>query len=130
MGLDNGVIIKGVTRNDLPRFMRYPDKKDYVKGEVEICYWRKCWGLRNTFIHSKFLTEDPNKCEYKLSIKEVDYLRALIVSYLKHPEDWDNSIWSFNEIKKSLYDQRWNLILLHFWMKRHPNAEVYFYDSY
>ena len=110
--------------------MRYATKNDYVDNEVEICYWRKCWGLRNAFIHTNFLVEDPDTCEYRLSIKEVDYLRALIVTYLKHPEEWDNSIWSFDEIKHSLYDQRWNLFLLHFWMKKHPDAEVIFYDSY
>lgn len=130
MGLDNGIIIKGVTRKELPRFIHYPSDNDYIKNAVEICYWRKCWDLRNAIIHTLFITEDPDKCEYKLTIKDVDFIRALLVNYLKRPNKWDNSIWSFDEIKHSLKDQRWNLILLHFWMKRHPDKEVYFYDSY
>ena len=130
MGLDNGVVVRGVTREQLPLLMRFPFDKDYTNGEIEICYWRKCWGFRNEVIHTLFIAENPEKYEYKLTIKDVDYIRALIVTYLKHPEEWENSIWTFNEIKHSLRDQRWNLILLHFWMKVHPNAEVYFYDSY
>ena len=130
MGLDNGIVIRGVTRKQLPLLMRYHNDKDYIANEVEICYWRKCWGLRNAIIHTLFITEDPEKYEYKLTIKDVDFIRALLVNYLKHPEDWDDSIWTFDEIKHSLYDYRWNLILLHFWMKRHPDKEVIFYDSY
>ena len=130
MGLDNGVLVKNVTRKDLPKLMRFPSDCDYIKGEVEICYWRKCWGLRNAFLHHRFLNSDPDQWQFKLSVDDVDYLRALIVTYLKHPKDWDDSIWEFSEIKHNLRAQRWNLLLLHFWMKKHQDKEVIFYDSY
>ena len=131
IGLDNGIVIRGVTREDLPKLVRYPNEKDYINGEVEVCYWRKCWGLRNEIMqHLCAYSSDPDQWEFKLSIDDVDFIRALIVTYLKHPEDWDNSIWDFHEIKHSLRNQRWNLILLRFWMKNHPDKDVIFYDSY
>lgn len=129
MGLDNGVIVRGVNRKDLPRFMRYPFEKDYQSG-VEVCYWRKCWGLRNWFLREAYPNYTADDYRFKMTTKEVSILRRIIDHYLKHPEDWDDSIWTFDEFKRSLHDQKWNLALLHVWMRKHPDAYVYFYDSY
>lgn len=128
MGLDNGIIVRGVKRKDLPRFIRYPFEQDYNE-EVEVCYWRKHWGLRNWFLREAF----PNSSEepyYKLDVEKVTILWRIVVHYLRHPEDWDNNYWEYNEVKHHLYNQRWNLCLLRVWMTRHPDAEVVFYDSY
>lgn len=129
MGLDNGVIVRGVKRKDLPRFMRYPYEEDYHEG-VEVCYWRKCWGLRTNFLNKISPSRDMESYEYKLEEKEITILIQVIRRYLTHPSEWEDSIWSYDEIKGQLYNQLWNLVLLRVWMRKHPDIEVYFYDSY
>ena len=129
MGLDNGVIVRGVKRTDLPRFMRYAYDKDYHDG-VEICYWRKCWGLRNWFLREAYPNWDPNQYHFQMTEREINILLKIIRHYLRHPEDWNDSIWEFDEIKLHLRRQQWNLVLLRTWMQKHPDAYVYFYDSY
>jgi hypothetical protein len=130
MGLENGIIIRGVKRKDLPFLMRYPFDQDYNDNEVEICYWRKYWGLRNWFLKEAFPNEFHNKSYYKLDVEKVRILKRIIIYYLQHPEDWDNRYWEYKHAKHILYNQRWNLFLLIFWMLKHPDAEVIFYDSY
>lgn len=131
MGLDNLVTIKNCTRNQLPKCMRYPFDEDYTQNEVDICYWRKCWGLRNEIMnHIGGREAPPEWYEFRLTRDDVLFIWRLIVHYLKEPAHWEDSIWSFDEIKHSLRDQRWNLMILYYWMKLHPDLEVYFIDSY
>ena len=109
--------------------MRYPYEKDYPEG-VEVCYWRKCWGLRNWFLRTAYPNYDDEQCYFKMTEKEIIILWRIVIHYLRNPDDWNDSIWTYDEIRKTLYDQRWNLTLLRVWITRHPDAEVYFYDSY
>lgn len=129
MGLDNGVIVRGVKRTDLPRFMRYSCDKDYHDG-VEICYWRKCWCLRDWFLREAYPNWNLNQYHFQMTEREINILLKIIQYYLRHPEDWHDSIWEFNEIKPHLRRQQWNLVLLRTWMQKHPDVCVYFYDSY
>lgn len=129
MGLDNGVIVRGVKRNELSPFMRYPYDKDYYDG-VEVCYWRKCWGLRGWFLREAYPNRECGQDYFQLTEREINILLKIIRNYLRHPEDWDQSIWEFDEIKPHLRKQQWNLVLLRTWMRKHPDAYVYFYDSY
>ena len=130
MGLDNGIIVRGVKRKDLPRFMRYPFEQDYNNG-VEICYWRKWWGLRNQFLCGAFPNYNSNQYEFRLTEKNVAYMWSIVNNYLKYPGDWDNEYWEYDRhIRQILYEQKWNLTLLRWWMQRHPDVEVIFYDSY
>ena len=130
MGLDNGVFIKNYTRVQLPKSFRYPFEKDYAPNEVEICYWRKCWGLRNEFLNTCFPRRSNEEVYFNLGVKEVEDLLYIITYFLKHPKSWDNSIWTFEEIKSNLKEQKHNLKVLIKWMKKNPEAEVVFYDSY
>lgn len=133
MGLDNGVVIHNYTRAQLPKSFRYPFEKDYVPNEVEICYWRKCWGIRNEFLNTCFSTRKNEEVYFKLGVKEVEELRNIITYFLKHPKAWDkygNSIWTHEEIESQLKNQRYNLKILVRWMKKNPDTEVIFYDSY
>jgi len=130
MGLDNGVIVRGVKRRELSPFMYYPFEKDYGEG-VTVCYWRKHWGLRQRFLRAAFPnTYDKDEYEYKLNVEKVNILFHIILDYLLHPSSWDNGYWKYKYIKHNLRRQAWNLFLLKKWMKRHPEAEVVFYDSY
>ena len=131
MGLDNGVIVRGVTRKDLPRFLRYPTSEDYSDKYVEVCYWRKCWGLRNLFLEDADINPDFGDVgEYPLGDYELTILIRCIDHYLRNPDEWKNSIWTYDEIRPVLREQKWNLVLLRGWLWRHPDAEIFFYDSY
>lgn len=131
MGLDNGICVRGKTRKELPKVIRYPFDKDYEAGVVDICYWRKCWDLRNAIldiIGKRFTSEE--EWRFTLNCDDVLHIQRQIVYYLRHPNEWDNSIWTFKEIERVLRQDSWNLWWLWIWMKRHSDVEVYFYDSY
>ena len=128
MGLDNYITIKNKKRSELPKLFHYPLDEDY--NGVDICYWRKCWGLRRDILTGIGQPTGGNDYEIRLSRADVLYIWRLLIDYLRNPRHWQDSIWDFSEIKKNLRRQKWNLCLLYYWMKRHPEAEVYFYDSY
>lgn len=131
MGLDNGIIVKGVTRAQLPRFY-YPFDEDFSEGEVEICYWRKWWTFRNLIIDRFRWFNGEEVSEYKLSVDDVRYIRQLLIDYLHHPKQFesDNNFREFKEVKGLMRKHIRNLQLLARWMQHNPDKEVYFYDSY
>ena len=129
MGLDNGIRIANKKRNDL-RFwpFKYPFDKDY-DGEVEVCYWRKCWGLRRDILSIVGGIQE-HAYEYKLTIDDVKSIRKLIRRILRNANLWNDSIWEFEESERGLRDDAWNLWWLKLYMKLHPDEKVFFYDSY
>lgn len=129
MGLDNGICIRCE-----------PDKKDFyvnyfidVDGDYdnpEICYWRKCWNVREAILN--VLHAKPDQFEFKI---EADDIKPIIRKLLElmDKEVWDGSdesIWEFDEIKDTLVKQIANLHLLRKLFEKEPDLEVYFYDSY
>lgn len=114
MGLDNGIIAK--TKN----------------GESTICYWRKCWNIRNAIfdIIGRPAPEDE-VYEYSLSLDNI----VDIYYMLKHldKENWDEnggSIWDWDTKKKGIKRDIKELNKLIKAMKKNKIIEVYFYDSY
>lgn len=130
MGLDNGVCVRGVTRDELPKLIKYPFSDDYG-GDVEIAYWRKCWDLRDMFLQEAYPNRDPQTYHFKMGLEEIKILIGVINYFFDNPKEWRRSIWEFNEYQPHLYRMRRNLIVLYYWVKwRRPDAEIYFYDSY
>lgn len=96
---------------------------------MEIAYWRKCWNVRGAIadaiggIHDNGVT----------SLSREDVL-AIIKELKKfNKKNWDNdggSIWEWSEIKKIHRGCLRRLRRLARLMKRYPDIEVYFYDSY
>ena len=130
MGLDNGITVKNVTRKQLPPFIIYPFEVDFNDNVVDICYWRKWWGLRNdivNLIHMDFETYDK-----RLTCADVADISKLIWSYLisNDIEELDHGYWEEESVRRTARINLWNLFWLRVYMRLHPNAEVYFYDSY
>lgn len=52
MGLDNGIMVKRIDDKEivLPRFARAWYNETLLSKEVEICYWRKCHGIRDSIV--------------------------------------------------------------------------------
>ena len=116
MGLDNGIIIKN--KNDT--------KKE------EICYWRKCWNIRRLIFDCITPDNKEEWCsEFRLSLNDLMDIYYALKSLNK--ENWNDnggSIWEWEEIKKGLKNDIKEINKLIKRMKRQPNLEIIFYDSY
>ena len=137
IGLDNGICVKSnkqtIVRSDLPQGIEYPFDKDY-DNEVEIAYWRKCWGLRNDIMNTfGWLTTSPDKWKFEIDTPaQVINLIELIAKWLDR-ERWENesgSIWEYDYIKNILIENIINFALIYEYMTTHPDVYLEFYDSY
>ena len=135
MGLDNGIIVRKTKIDEGIRscfWYKYwkEENKDKIKEE-EICYWRKCWNIRNKIFEIIGKHPDDEEYEYSLSLDNiVDIYYMLKDLNKKNWFDGGSSIWDWEEIKKSVKRNIKKLNKLIKRMKREPDLEVIFYDSY
>lgn len=133
MGLDNGFIVRGIKKKDIPSFVKLPfPEQNRDNGEIEIAYWRKCWGLRNKILgilHSRF----QDKYIIDVDVEDFPAIFKIMIPFFSK-EYWDEngeSIWEFEEaFEFSLLQQFINLKWLYSYMVEHPEVKCYFYDSY
>lgn len=134
MGLDNGIEIRNFKKdklNEIPNFIQYTKyyNKDADVADIEIAYWRKCWGVRAAILDALHSDE-----EYGIEIDREDIpkiIEALIPFFSK--EYWNeeaDSIWEFEEYFNNMLSIIINLKWLYSYMEDNPNLEVVFYDSY
>lgn len=128
MGLDNGFICKNIKRDEIPSYVRLPwDCRD---EDVEIAYFRKCWGIRGEIIRLLHVKDD----EYKIPVEKEDII-PIVKILMKHldREYYDenaDSIWEYDEYKENIQHSIINLMWLRVYMETHPDVTCYFYDSY
>ncbi len=136
MGLENGIVLK--TKNSIiekpswVKFIGNPAEHDDGSLEYDICYWRKCWNIREA-IFNILEDDDRREWEFKLSLNQVVAIRDRLCKFLTEGEDWEelgDSIWSFEEMIPVLTEDILNLSWLIGYMKNDVHAIVYFYDSY
>lgn len=141
MGLDNGIVLKAkedisvpnelmLTKYDVWRNFNSDDIDEPLDTipkdeQVEICYWRKCWGIRNEIIHCF------EKRPYKIPFDKLDEICNIINKFTK--EEYYNmyarSIWDWDEMVDKLKLQITRLE----WCKellKEDKIELEFYDSY
>lgn len=133
MGLDNGIYVKSnrreITRDILPESLVYP----FDGNDVEIAYWRKCWGLRNNILNvlgTRF-AEDNYKSEIDTIEKVQDVMD--VIYYFMDKEHWESegdSIWEYENSIRGLRDDYMNLVIMIEFMKDNPDVYLVFYDSY
>ena len=130
MGLDNGIVLR---RKDNQEFELPLSCCNKYENSIELCYWRKCYGIRNRIIDKLHLPKDGG--EYIMDIEDI----YAIIRILKHFVDkdiWENegeSIWDYVEDAMNLIDDIIVLSKLIDWIKGNPNKDdyvLYFYDSY
>ena len=134
MGLDNGI---NIVRNDysnkikaLERFtVSYDRHKEYP---FEVCYWRKCWNVRADILNIVD-QGDAEQYRFYLDISAIKDIIKVFKSYNR--KNWQfggfrGSIWEWFEYKKLNRRHIRNLKRLARIMKKYPDLEVYFYDSY
>lgn len=134
MGLDNAIEIK--RKDNLPNRVLCFDNDEWRKQhgyDLEVAYWRKCWNVRHIILDVLGDGSDDGH--------EFDITREELVEIIHRLEDelhyfdflsgeWGGCIWTWNEFRRF---QKWNmknLKKLTHMMKRHPDIEVIFYDSY
>jgi hypothetical protein len=128
MGLDNGICVK---LNDYSYKIRALKRFQESYG-FEICYWRKCWNVRED-IFTVICAETDSQYHFILDIYDIKEIIKVLKSYNKKTwiyGGWGGSIWEWSEHKKTNRRHIRNLKRLVRIMKKYPDLEVYFYDSY
>lgn len=133
MGLDNGIEVR--RKKNLPNCVLCFDD-DWCKQrgyDLEVAYWRKCWNVRDV-IFDVLRRGDENDSVIDITREElveiIDRLESDI-NYFDFLEGGSYScIWDWNTLRRIQKRNIKNLKKLARMMKRHPEIEVYFYDSY
>ena len=134
MGLDNGIEIR--RKDNLPNCVLCFDNDEWRKQhdyDLEVAYWRKCWNVR-ALIYDALGVEQENDNEVLMDRQ--DLLKVLKALKGVNKKNWDDcgygggSIWEWDEYKQNHRRNITNLKKLARIMKRHPELEVIFYDSY
>ena len=99
--------------------------------DLEVAYWRKCWNVRHIIFDVLCRGDD---FIYNIAREElVEIIRRLEddLHYFDFLEgEWGSCIWDWNTFRRIQKRNIKNLKKLARMMKRHPEIEVYFYDSY
>ena len=133
MGLDNGIEVR--RKDKLPNCVLCFDD-DWCKQrgyDLEVAYWRKCWNVRDV-IFDVLRRGDENDSVIDITREElveiIDRLESDI-NYFDFLEGGSYScIWDWNTLRRIQKRNIKNLKKLAKMMKRHPEIEVIFYDSY
>ena len=132
-----GIDAKKINPADIPEFVTigvpsYAMEKD----TMEVCYWRKCWNIRDIlFVHCDDAKGKDDCGTYSLTIDELEAIRhSLYLTICEGPDAWndgDQSIWDFEEAMNFL---PWDLVrlsaLINYMEKNGGRCEAFFYDSY
>lgn len=134
MGLDNGIILKTrrtIEEEDIPNYVQI-EKLETEENEYDICYWRKCWSLRNKIVDSITFDEKNEGCIRELTVSNITDIIQILVDYLIYPNDWDeeNNFWDFADYKEHIAQNIINLGWVRQYLRENSKAYCYFYDSY
>ena len=51
MGLDNGIVVEGVPKEKIDsKYVIFEDELMEDFPSFHLCYWRKCWNIRNLIL--------------------------------------------------------------------------------
>ena len=129
MGLDNGFICKNIKRDEIPSWVELPwDLKD---KDIEIAYFRKCWGIRNEILAKLHCIKD-NDSRTPVESEDILPIVKILMQYLdkEYYDDNADSIWEYEEAYGNIQRSIINLIWLKTYMEEHKDVTAYFYDSY
>lgn len=150
MGLDNGIMLRVKVDTIVPadifiskydithNFDDFDVRLDCIPADghkVEICYWRKCWALRNEIV--KILDVPNMGGTASINSEQLDEIISIIKKYTdkEYYDDAANGggyggmLWEYEDIIDSL---RWQLKALE-WCKelmKTQDIELDFYDSF
>lgn len=135
MGLDNGIQIKRNTyTNSIPELkqfeLAYDNKHQF---DFEICYWRKCYNIRNMIMDVVESARDNDNSDI-LTTTDIEKIIHGLQSF--NSANWQEnggSIWDWDDeeypYSEKIQRDIENLKNLQTLMEKY-DLEVYFYDSY
>lgn len=130
MGLDTGIHLKGkVDPETLPWFVKIEECKFTDGDETEVCYWRKCWGIDREIAA---VLHCPDNGIVAVEFEDIPAIERVLEKYMSESY-WDehgDSIWTYEESLSFQGRNLKNLLWLGQYLKEHPDAECYFYESY
>jgi hypothetical protein len=133
MGLDNGIIARKTSNEEINAKLLTFNTYTYSDGSHEIAYWRKCWNVRDAIadVIGGIYDNDSTPLAYEDVIAVIERLEQF------NKENWsgdswdEGSIWEWDEIEESHRGCIERLQHLARLMEKYPDEiEVYFYDSY
>ena len=129
MGLDNGIIARKSNDEKANNKLLALNTYIYSDGDHEIAYWRKCWNVRKLIFNALGAGYED---EYQILLNREDILKIIRRLKKLNKKTWDEreSIWSWEEHKRSHRGNVRRLRRLARLMRKYPDIEVYFYDSY
>lgn len=128
MGLDNAITLKNY-KNKGHKVEILADEYD------EIAYWRKYWGFRNEVVWSlcSKYDSDQDAYEWKLDEKDLDMIISCLKYFIKDEDTFysdGQSIWEYEHVREQTFDIIADLRVLIKEMRKDPEIEAWFYDSY
>ena len=135
MGLDNGIQIKrNTSTNSIPELkqfeLAYDNKHQF---DFEICYWRKCYNIRNMIMDVVESARDNDNSDI-LTTTDIEKIIHGLQSF--NSANWQEnggSIWDWDDeeypYSEKIQRDIENLKNLQMLMEKY-DLEVYFYDSY
>ena len=135
MGLDNGIQIKrNTSTNSIPELkqfeLAYDNKHQF---DFEICYWRKCYNIRNMIMDVVESARDNDNSDI-LTTTDIEKIIHGLQSF--NSANWQEnggSIWDWDDeeypYSEKIQRDIENLKKLQTLMEKY-DLEVYFYDSY
>lgn len=129
MGLDNGFICKNIKRDEIPSWVKLPwDLRD---KDIEIAYFRKCWGIRNEIL-AKLHCMEENDSYSTVDAEDILPIVKILMRYLdkEYYDENADSIWEYDDYKENIQHSIINLIWMKMYMETNPDVTCYFYDSY
>ena len=130
MGLDNGIIVKKVKIDEIDNYVKYEDYSTEDETEIEIAYWRKCWGIRQAILNA--LNSDVDNGDTIIHREDIPNIVDALLPFLdeNYWNENSNSIWEYDvQIVDNLTHILLNLVWLATYMKDH-DVVAWFYDSY
>ena len=135
MGLDNGIQIKrNTSTNSIPELKQFELAYDNkYQFDFEICYWRKCYNIRNMIMDVVESARDNDNSDI-LTTTDIEKIIHGLQSF--NSANWQEnggSIWDWDDeeypYSEKIQRDIENLKNLQTLMEKY-DLEVYFYDSY
>ena len=150
MGLDNGIYLryrkhlnnpyKDDTQEILDKLIEDEDYDNSYNPYFNnicnaICYWRKCWGLRNSvmsYLGKKY--QEYDRSAYELDMEDIDTIIEMILKTIQNPLEWESPVWTWREYLNNNVQNYANLLRLRKDFKDKfldtEEIAVIWYDSY
>lgn len=120
----------------LGKFYDETDNSNPKYNAYEICYWRKVNSIANFISHLlNYEAEcdehgDEEDWECEVTISNLEVIKNEIYNELCHPDQFESSIWIWEEYYKILAMNLTRITWLIGWLREHPGDYCTFYDSY